>query len=143
MVCLATCKFKVANSETSNSSITRAMEEPQRIFIIFLPQQKNFQREIESTIRYKRIAENLKSALTPVYLAFVAFMSQDLESFLLTFQRKEPMIHFLYTAMGSFLSKMLTKFVLAKVFVDEAGSPEQRMKSMPVLMFPKRKVSDR
>ena len=32
MICLATCKFKVANSETSNSSIIRAMEEPQRIF---------------------------------------------------------------------------------------------------------------
>ena len=119
MVCLVTCKFKVANSETSNSLITRAMEEPQRIFIIFLPQQKNFKREIESTIRYKRIGKNLKSVLTQAYLAFVAFMSQDFESFLLTFQRKEPMIHILYTVMGSFLSKMLTKFVLAKVFVDK------------------------
>ena len=84
-------------------------------FMILLPRQKNFKREIECTIRYKRIAENLKNALTPAYLAFVAFASQDFESFLLTFQRKEPTIHILYTAMGSFLSKMLTKFVPAKV----------------------------
>ena len=83
MVCLATCKFKVANSETSNSSIIRAMEDPQRIF-----HNLNFKREIESTIRYKGIAEKLKSTLTPAYLAFVAFVSQDFESFLLTFQRK-------------------------------------------------------
>ena len=102
-------------------------------FIIFLPWQKNFKREIECTIRYKRIAENLKSTLTPAYLAFVAFVSQDFESFLLTFQRKEPMIHIPYTAMGSFLSKMLTKFVLATVFMDEAGTPEHGMKSIEYL----------
>ena len=71
----------------------------------------------------------MKSTLTPAYLAFVAFVSQDFESFLLTFERKEPMIHILYTAMDSFLSKMLTKFVPAEVFMDESGTPEQRMKS--------------
>ena len=43
------------------------------------------------------------------------------------------MIHILYTAMGSFLSKMLTKFVPARVFTDEAGTPEQRMKSIEYL----------
>ena len=85
------------------------------------------------TIRYKRIAENLKSTLTPAYLAFVVFVSQDFESLLLTFQRKEPMSHILYAAMGSFLSKMLTKFVPAEVFMDEAGTPEQRMKSIEYL----------
>ena len=42
--------------------------------IIFLPRQKNFEREIECTIRYKRIAENLKNAFTPAYLAFVALV---------------------------------------------------------------------
>ena len=36
------------------------------------------------------------------------------------------MIHILYTAMGSFLSKMLSRFVPAKVFMDKAGTPEQR-----------------
>ena len=35
--------------------------------------------------------------------------------------------------MGSFLSKMLTKFVPAEVFLDEAGTPEQRMKSIEYL----------
>ena len=98
-----------------------------------MPRQKSFKREIECTIRYKRIAENLKNALTPAYPAFVAFVSQDFESFLLTFQRKEPMIHILYTGMSSFLSKMLTKFVPAKVFMDEAGTPEQRVKSIEYL----------
>ena len=75
----------------------------------------------------------MKNALTPAYLAFVSFVSQDFESFLLTFQRKEPMIHILYTAVGSFLSKMLTKFVPADVFMDEARTPEQRMKSIEYL----------
>ena len=35
--------------------------------------------------------------------------------------------------MGSFLSKMLSKFVPAKVFMDEVGTPEQRMKSIEYL----------
>ena len=45
------------------------------------------------------------------------------------------MIHILYTAIGSFLSKMLTKFVPAEVFMVEAvaGTPEQRMKSIEYL----------
>ena len=60
-------------------------------------------------------------------------MSEDFESLLLTFQRKEPMIRILYSAMGSFLSKMLTKVVPAEVFMDEAGTPEQRMKSIKYL----------
>ena len=98
--------------------------------ITFLPQQKSFKRVIESTIRYKRITENRKSKLTPAYLAFVAFVSQDFESFLLTFQGKEARIHILSATIGSFLSKMLTKFVPAKAFMDEAGTPEQRVKSI-------------
>ena len=124
-------------------SSTSILECPSRVeqwknlkeyFIIFLPRQKNFKREIECTIRYKRIAESLKSTLTPAHLAFVAFVSQDFESFLLTLQRKEPMIHILYTVMGSFLTKMLTKFVPAKVFMDKTGTPEQRMKSIEYLV---------
>ena len=43
------------------------------------------------------------------------------------------MIHILYAAMGSFLSKMVSKLVPAKVFMDEAGTPEQRMKSIEYL----------
>ena len=148
MVCLATCKFKVANSQTRNSSITRAVENLKEYFIIFLPQQKNFKREIESTIRYKRIAENLKSTLTLAYLAFAAFVAQDLESSLLSFQRKEPMIHIFYNALGSFPSRMLTKFVPAGIFMDEAGTPEQRMKSIEYLngqywCFQREKISNR
>ena len=83
------------------------MEDPQRIFHNLFATVKNFKREIECTIRYKRITENLKSTLTPAYLAFVAFVSQDFESFLLIFKRKESMIHILYTAMGSFQAKFL------------------------------------
>ena len=40
------------------------------------------------------------------------------------------MIHILYTATGSFLSKMLSRFEKTKVFMDKAGTPEQRMKSI-------------
>ena len=43
------------------------------------------------------------------------------------------MIRILYTAMGSFLSKILINFVPAKVFTGEAGTPEQRMKSIKYL----------
>ena len=86
----------MANSETSNSSITRAMEESQRMFHNVFATKKNFKREIESTIKCKGITENLKSTLTPASLAFVAFVSQNCESFLLTSQRKEPIIHIFY-----------------------------------------------
>ena len=43
------------------------------------------------------------------------------------------MIHILCIAMGSFLSKMLSRFVPTKVFMDKAGTPEQRMKSIEYL----------
>ena len=61
---------------------------PCMLFLLSIEKKKNFKREIECTIRYKRIAENLKNAFTPAYLAFAAFVSQNFESLLLTFQRK-------------------------------------------------------
>ena len=135
MACLATCKFKVADSETSSSSITRAqaMEELQRIFHNLLAMTKELQERIECTIRCKRIAENLKSTCTPADLAFVAIVSQDFESFSVDFPKKKANDPYFYTAMGSFLSKMLTKFVPANVVMDEADTPEQRIKSIEYL----------
>ena len=59
-------------------------------FLVFLPQQKNFVREIKETARYKRIVQNLKSNLTLPYLAFVVFIVHSFDDFLVLFQSSEP-----------------------------------------------------
>ena len=45
------------------------------------------------------------------YVAFVAFVAQDFEAFLVPFQSKDPMIHLLYPAMLSLLYGLQIKFI--------------------------------
>ena len=45
------------------------------------------------------------------YVAFVAFVAQDFEAFLVPFQSKDPMIHLLYPAMLSLLCGLQLKFI--------------------------------
>ena len=66
------------------------------VFYRFLPKQRNFNSEIKGTIRYQRIKQNLKLELTLPHLAFVPFIAQDFEDFLVIFQSNEPLIHLFY-----------------------------------------------
>ena len=104
-------------------------------FLKFLPSLNIFAKEIRDTGRYKRIASMLENEMTPAYLAFVVFVAQDFESFLLKFQKKEPQIHNLYGGMGSLLSSLFQKFVRKEKMTNEDGKP------MPVTELAKMDVS--
>ena len=76
----------------------------------FLPQQKNFKKEIKDNLRYKRISECLKSKFTVPYLSFVVFIIIDFENFLITFQSNTPIILLLHNKSVTLLKKLTTKF---------------------------------
>ena len=72
-------------------------------FLKFLLKQKNFKHEIENTARYTCLKTCFADPTMEAYVAFVAFVAQDFEVFLLPFQSKDPMINLLYPAMLSSL----------------------------------------
>ena len=59
------------------------MEKFDRILLVYLPKQSNFKRKIriKENKRYQRIKEMLESELIQPYLLFIAFVSQDFDSF--------------------------------------------------------------
>ena len=62
---------------------------------------------------------------TEAYISFMAFASQDFESFLRRFQFEQPMIHLLYPAIVELIRNLMTKFVKKKHIVSEDGAPKQ------------------
>ena len=91
-------------------------------FLKFLPKQKNFKREIENTAGYTRLKTCFADPTMEAYVAFVAFVAQDFEAFLLPFQSKDPIIHLLYPAMLSLLYGLQRKFIGgAKLSSEDLG----------------------
>ena len=88
-------------------------------FLVFLPKQKSFVREIKEAARYKRIVQNLKLNLTLPYLAFVVFIAHSFDDFLVFFQSSEPLIHILYERMKDLLTKIMSYFIKKKYLVEE------------------------
>ena len=88
----------------------------------FLPKQKNFKWETENTAGYTRLKTCFPDPTMEAYVAFVAFVAQDFEAFLLPFQSKESMIYLLYPAMHSFLYGLQRKFIRgAKLSSEDLG----------------------
>ena len=83
-------------------------------FMKFLPKQSSFKRDVEKTLRYKRICAAFSEPLMQACVSFVGFISQDFEDFLVPFQAKEPMIHLLYPAMCKLMDALQKKFVKKK-----------------------------
>ena len=91
-------------------------------FLKFLPKQNNFKREIENTARYTRLKTCFADPTMEAYVIFVAFVAQDFEAFLVSFQSKDPMIHLLYPAMLSLLCGLQRKFIRgAKLSSEDLG----------------------
>ena len=67
--------------------------------VFFLPKQRNFKREIKDTKRFKAIEEGFQNEHAEAYLAFLAYVSQDLETFLLKFQYDETFINSILVSM--------------------------------------------
>ena len=96
-------------------------------FLKFLPKQKNFKREIENTARYTRLKTCFADPTMEAYGAFVAFVAQDFEAFLVPFQSKDPMIHLLYPAMLSLLYGLQRKFICGAKLSSEDLSENIRI----------------
>lgn len=63
-------------------------------FLVFLPKQKSFDREIFCTERYIAIETALKGGdVTKLYMSFAIYLAGIMQPFLLRFQLKKPVIH--------------------------------------------------
>ena len=90
-------------------------------YLKFLPKQKNFKREIENTARYTYMDTCFEDPTVETYVAFVAFITQNFESFLFPFQSKDPMIHLLYPAIPSPYGLQRKFFRRAKLSSEDLG----------------------
>lgn len=95
-------------------------------FLVFLPKQPNFKGKngIKENKRYQQIKKALENDLTKLYLSFIAYASQDFESFLFLFQSDEPLIHMLYQKMGDLLLNLMVKFCRNANLHEDSGSPK-------------------
>ena len=108
-------------------------------FLDYLPSQKEFRRTVQSTERYKRICIVLRDPLSQAYFAFVTFVCQYFESFLLKFQKREPMIHVLHTSMTTVLLELMQKFVKEEMLV---GSEKTEMSLKAIAHYAKLDVTN-
>ena len=84
-------------------------------FLVKLPKEDSFRRNILPTDWYRYIRNSLNDKTTEVYIAFAAFVSQEFELLLISFQSSEPMIHLLFPAMCKFLTGLLQKLIRKKI----------------------------
>ena len=88
----------------------------------FLLKQKNFKWEIENTARHTRLKTCFSDPSMEAYIAFVAFVAQDFEVFLLPFQSSDPVIRLLYPAMFSLHYGVQRNFIHgAKLSSEDLG----------------------
>lgn len=90
-------------------------------FLKFLPKEKRFAKEIESTDRYQRIRKLLTSETSRLYMSFAVYLADNLESFIIQFQCSKPMVHVLYPAMGDLFFKLMGNFVKPKLLRSTDG----------------------
>lgn len=102
--------------------VIKQWENLKEYFCTFLPKQKEFKKSGKETKRYKNIVERLNDEMTLPYLAFVVSLSNEYESYLLTFQSEKPLIHMLFHGMSTLLTNILKHFVNKKsLFVTKDG----------------------
>lgn len=90
--------------------------------LVYLPQQKNFKREVFLTDRYKNIVKILNDPLSQIYISFLAFASTDFEEYLLSQQATtEPMIHLMYDRMVRLIYSVTKKFMKESAICKKAS----------------------
>lgn len=82
-----------------------------KYFLEDLPKEKNFDREIRDTERYRDIVRALKSEETRLYMAYAIYVADIMESFLLRFQSKAPKKHLIYEGIGQLLFDVISNFI--------------------------------
>lgn len=90
-------------------------------FLQFLPSQKHFSKDVETTDRYQRIRKILNSGTSKLYLSFAVYIADILENFIIPFQCSKPMIQVLYPAIGDLFFKLMDNFVKPKVLTTSSN----------------------
>ena len=72
----------------------------------FLPKTSTFKSTVRDTEWYKRIKEVLENETSVPYIAFIAFIANDFEIFLKTFQSMKSRIHIVYPEMSKLLTSL-------------------------------------
>lgn len=80
-------------------------------FLVYLPAQETFKKEIQNTRRYRRIAKTLSDPVAQVCISFVAFAAGDFEVFLTEHQTSDPMIHLMYENLIKLMYNVARKFI--------------------------------
>lgn len=86
-------------------------------FLVFLPKEKNFPKEIETTERYKFLKNILLDKRSQIYISFAIYVADILEVFLIKFQSSKPLVHLLYPAFGDLFFKLMTNFIKPSVLI--------------------------
>lgn len=87
-------------------------------FLIFLPKQKNFAKDVESTRRYQNIRKCLLSNVSLMYIHFAIHIADIFEGYLTLLQSSKPIIHILYPAIGDLLFDIMANFVKPASLTD-------------------------
>ena len=72
----------------------------------FLPKTSTFKSTVRDTEWYKRIKEVLENETSVPCIAFIAFIANDFEIFLKTFQSMKSRIHIVYPEMSKLLTSL-------------------------------------
>ena len=75
-------------------------------FLKFLPKTSTFKSTVRDAEWYKRIKEVLENETSVPYIAFIAFIANDFEIFLKTFQSMKSRIHIVYPEMSKLLTSL-------------------------------------
>lgn len=87
-------------------------------FLEYLPNQKGFAKDIETTDRYQKIRKYLTSKTSLIYLGFAVHIADLFEGFMDLLQSKKPVIHVLYSAIGDLYFKLMGNFVKHEKLID-------------------------
>lgn len=86
-------------------------------FLIWLPKQENFKREIESSSKYKSVVRTLKDRRTLIYIHFIINVCCIFEPLLVSFLRREPFFHSIYESFTHLLFDLMSNFLKRSVLV--------------------------
>lgn len=100
--------------------ITNQWQNLKEYFLEYLPKQKGFAKDIETTDRYKKIRKYLTSNTSLIYLGFAVHVADLFDGFMNLLQSKKPVVHVLYSAIGDLLFKLMANFVKNDKLVDSS-----------------------
>ena len=118
----------LAKSQTSLTSNFGSVGQSEAVFPGITPFPKRIQAHNLNNWALQTHHKYSPKFFITILLAFLTFICQHFEIFLLKFQGREPMIHVLYTALNSLLLELMQKFVKKKLLTSD--NAEKTLKSV-------------